>query len=66
MSEIDDIHYHLKNIFEIGKSEKYKKSLQQNVSERKKRLKNKLKSKTNDEISKAAGKFSIPGFKWPL
>ena len=28
--------------------------------------KNNLKSKTNDEISKAAGKFGIPGFKWPL
>tara|TARA_S200000501_G_C20744446_1_gene708847 strand:+ start:837 stop:1154 length:318 start_codon:yes stop_codon:yes gene_type:complete len=26
----------------------------------------KLKSKTNEEISKAAGGFSIPGFKWPL
>ncbi len=26
----------------------------------------KLKSKTNEEISKAAGGFNIPGFKWPL
>jgi len=25
-----------------------------------------LKSKTSDEISKAAGGFGIPGFKWPL
>ena len=25
-----------------------------------------LKSKTNEEISKAAGGFGIPGFKWPL
>ena len=25
-----------------------------------------LKSKTSDEISKAAGEFGIPGFKWPL
>ena len=25
-----------------------------------------LKSKTNDEISKSAGNFGIPGFKWPL
>ena len=25
-----------------------------------------LKSKTNDEISKATGEFGIPGFKWPL
>ncbi len=25
-----------------------------------------LKSKTNEEISKNAGNFSIPGFKWPL
>tara|TARA_B100000674_G_C37862738_1_gene925642 strand:- start:862 stop:1179 length:318 start_codon:yes stop_codon:yes gene_type:complete len=25
-----------------------------------------LKSKTNDEISKATGGFGIPGFKWPL
>tara|TARA_Y100000590_G_C15528472_1_gene942230 strand:- start:680 stop:997 length:318 start_codon:yes stop_codon:yes gene_type:complete len=25
-----------------------------------------LKSKTSEEISKAAGNFSIPGFKWPL
>ena len=25
-----------------------------------------LKSKTNGEISKAAGGFGIPGFKWPL
>tara|TARA_Y100001970_G_C13965494_1_gene715397 strand:- start:490 stop:807 length:318 start_codon:yes stop_codon:yes gene_type:complete len=24
-----------------------------------------LKSKTNEEISKAAGGFGIPGFKWP-
>ena len=40
INELED----LKNIFEIGKSEKYKKSLHQNVSERKKRLKNKLKS----------------------
>ena len=28
--------------------------------------KNKLKSKTSDEISKATGAFGIPGFKWPL
>jgi len=28
--------------------------------------KNQLKSKTSDEISKAAGGFGIPGFKWPL
>ena len=28
--------------------------------------KNQLKSKTSDEISKAAGDFGIPGFKWPL
>ena len=26
----------------------------------------KLKSKTSEEISKATGGFSIPGFKWPL
>tara|TARA_X000000368_G_C23019026_1_gene707116 strand:+ start:147 stop:464 length:318 start_codon:yes stop_codon:yes gene_type:complete len=26
----------------------------------------KLKSKTSEEISKAAGGFSIPGFKWPF
>ena len=25
-----------------------------------------LKSKTNEEISKATGGFGIPGFKWPL
>ena len=25
-----------------------------------------LKSKTNEEISKSAGNFGIPGFKWPL
>ncbi len=25
-----------------------------------------LKIKTNEEISKAAGGFGIPGFKWPL
>jgi DNA-binding YbaB/EbfC family protein len=28
--------------------------------------KEKLKSKTSEEISKAAGGFGIPGFKWPL
>ena len=28
--------------------------------------KNELKSKTSEEISKAAGGFGIPGFKWPL
>tara|TARA_B110000240_G_C13123452_1_gene293690 strand:- start:121 stop:438 length:318 start_codon:yes stop_codon:yes gene_type:complete len=28
--------------------------------------KEKLKSKTTEEISKAAGGFDIPGFKWPL
>tara|TARA_B100001540_G_scaffold100679_1_gene90568 strand:+ start:694 stop:1026 length:333 start_codon:yes stop_codon:yes gene_type:complete len=28
--------------------------------------KNKIKSKTSDEISKATGGFGIPGFKWPL
>ena len=28
--------------------------------------KNELKSKTSNEISKAAGDFGIPGFKWPL
>lgn len=28
--------------------------------------KQKLKSKTSEEISKAAGSFNIPGFKWPL
>ena len=26
----------------------------------------KLKSKTNEEINKAAGGLGIPGFKWPL
>ena len=25
-----------------------------------------LKTKTNEEISKATGEFGIPGFKWPL
>jgi DNA-binding YbaB/EbfC family protein len=25
-----------------------------------------LKTKTNEEISKTAGNFGIPGFKWPL
>ena len=28
--------------------------------------KNKLKSKTSDELSKVTGGFGIPGFKWPL
>ena len=28
--------------------------------------KTKLKSKTSEEISKAAGGFGIPGFKWPI
>ena len=28
--------------------------------------KSSLKTKTNEEISKAAGGFGIPGFKWPL
>ena len=28
--------------------------------------KEKLKNKTSEEISKAAGSFGIPGFKWPL
>ena len=28
--------------------------------------KGKLKTKTNEEISKATGGFGIPGFKWPL
>ena len=28
--------------------------------------KTKLQSKTSEEISKAAGGFGIPGFKWPL
>ncbi len=28
--------------------------------------KNKLKSKTSEEISKATGGLGIPGFKWPL
>tara|TARA_B100000029_G_C17438033_1_gene910450 strand:+ start:853 stop:1170 length:318 start_codon:yes stop_codon:yes gene_type:complete len=28
--------------------------------------KSSLKSKTNEEISKNAGNFGIPGFKWPL
>ena len=28
--------------------------------------KSKLKTKTTEEISKAAGGFGIPGFKWPL
>ena len=28
--------------------------------------KGQLKTKTTDEISKAAGGFGIPGFKWPL
>ena len=28
--------------------------------------KSKLKSKTTEEISKAAGGLGIPGFKWPL
>ena len=28
--------------------------------------KSSLKSKTHEEISKSAGNFGIPGFKWPL
>ena len=28
--------------------------------------KTQLKSKTSEEISKAAGGLGIPGFKWPL
>ncbi len=28
--------------------------------------KGQLKTKTNEEISKATGEFGIPGFKWPL
>ena len=28
--------------------------------------KSKLKTKTNEEISKATSSFGIPGFKWPL
>ena len=28
--------------------------------------KNKLKSKTSEEISKATGGLNVPGFKWPL
>tara|TARA_B100000530_G_C15645915_1_gene364256 strand:- start:227 stop:544 length:318 start_codon:yes stop_codon:yes gene_type:complete len=28
--------------------------------------KNQIKAKTTDEISRAAGGFGIPGFKWPL
>ena len=28
--------------------------------------KSQLKSKTNEEISKATGNLGIPGFKWPL
>ena len=28
--------------------------------------KTQLKSKTSEEISKATGDFSIPGFKWPI
>ena len=28
--------------------------------------KTQLKTKTNEEISKATGEFGIPGFKWPL
>ena len=28
--------------------------------------KEKLKTKTSEEISKATGGFGIPGFKWPL
>ena len=28
--------------------------------------KNKLKSKTSEEISKATGGLDVPGFKWPL
>ena len=28
--------------------------------------KSSLKSKTSEEISKSAGKFGVPGFKWPL
>ena len=28
--------------------------------------KEKLKSKTSEEISKVTGRFGIPGFKWPL
>ena len=30
------------------------------------KAKDKLKTKTNEEISKATGEFGIPGFKWPL
>ena len=28
--------------------------------------KSQLKTKTNEEISKATGSFGIPGFKWPI
>ena len=30
------------------------------------KAKDQIKTKTNEEISKATGGFGIPGFKWPL
>ena len=30
------------------------------------KAKDQLRTKTNEEISKTAGSFGIPGFKWPL
>ena len=41
-------------------------SKKKNTSKNLKAWSTNLKSKTNEEISKATGGFGIPGFKWPL
>tara|TARA_B100001996_G_C18557325_1_gene553244 strand:+ start:158 stop:475 length:318 start_codon:yes stop_codon:yes gene_type:complete len=49
---------------EILKEEK--EILEDLISAAHNNAKSQLKSKTSEEITKAAGGFGIPGFKWPL
>ena len=41
-------------------------NLLKNYTKTKRDLSKRLREKTNEEISKTAGGFGIPGFKWPL
>ena len=43
-----------------------KKIIEDSIKAAYNNAKSSLKTKTNEDISKSAGNFGLPGFKWPL
>ena len=64
MSNFDFLHKKIEITHEVLKEEK--SIIEDLIVAAHNNAKAQLKSKTNEEISKATGGFGIPGFKWPL